>query len=365
MNMDSIFRSGTYERPANATDGEFLRQLFRSSLAPLPGVSPEQGAVLADTQFYGREQTYATAYPDSLNRILCLGDGTPVGRSLSVRRNRTMRIIDLAVVPECQGRGIATAALRRLQSEAVLEGLELHLSVVISNRAIALYQRLGFHIVGRNAVSLDMAWSLPNEKDSKRTDLAATTSSTQLPPLITLYTGEVLERALVVKKILSFLQQVGFVIEFAILPKNTFLPGIELVSGGLRVNLNSLKYPGDLLHEAGHLAVMTSDRRLSSKPKPTSDGAEEMAAMAWSYAAAVHLDLPPSLVFHEDGYRGQAQNLISGYSRDICPGVPLLQWLGLCQSKEDGVNARFPSMLRWIYEDAVSTTALNLESSSS
>jgi hypothetical protein len=47
-----------------------------------------------------------------------------------------------------------------------------------------------------------------------------------------------------------------------------------------------LQHPGDLLHEAGHLAVKSpSDRRLAGV-NLGSDPAEEMMAIGWSYAAA-------------------------------------------------------------------------------
>ena len=37
-------------------------------------------------------------------------------------------------------------------------------------------------------------------------------------------------------------------------------------------------------------------------------------AIAWSYAAGVHLGLSASLVFHEMGYRGGSQALIDNFS---------------------------------------------------
>jgi hypothetical protein len=35
---------------------------------------------------------------------------------------------------------------------------------------------------------------------------------------------------------------------------------------------------------------------------------EEMAAIAWSYAACVHLGLEPTVVFHSDGYKGGSES---------------------------------------------------------
>ena len=39
-------------------------------------------------------------------------------------------------------------------------------------------------------------------------------------------------------------------------------------------------YPGDMLHEAGHLAVVPPERRLEMDKHAGDDGGEEMAAIA-------------------------------------------------------------------------------------
>ena len=79
-------------------------------------------------------------------------------------------------------------------------------------------------------------------------------------------------------------------------------------------------YPGDLLHEAGHLAVMTPERRTEEFPS-SSDPAEEMAVLAWLYAVALHLGIPPEIVFHDNGYRDQAKALLDGFAAGNCIGM--------------------------------------------
>ena len=54
-----------------------------------------------------------------------------------------------------------------------------------------------------------------------------------------------------------------------------------------------------------------------------------MMAIAWSYAASVHLQLDPSVVFHADGYRGGSQSLIENFTGGRYIAVPTLQWLGM------------------------------------
>jgi hypothetical protein len=111
---------------------------------------------------------------------------------------------------------------------------------------------------------------------------------------------------------------------------------------------------GDLLHEAGHLAVMSPKRRWAARGRFDSGMAEEMMAQAWSYAAALHLGIDPALVFHQHGYgsRGGAW-LVDGFAKGGTPGVPGLCWLGLTSHKYGGQEipgSVYPTMIAWLNE---------------
>lgn len=150
--------------------------------------------------------------------------------------------------------------------------------------------------------------------------------------------------------ILDWLQQIGLSVRLANLGADTFLPGVSLEPGGLLVDSERLLYPGDLLHEAGHLAVMLPAQRASTGSNAGSDMGDEIAAQTWSYAAAIHLGLPAETVFHPAGYKGASQKLIEVY-RDGNAGVVLLQWMGLTvDSKRAAAESQlpFPQMIRWL-----------------
>lgn len=154
-------------------------------------------------------------------------------------------------------------------------------------------------------------------------------------------------------RILDFLQQIGLTVRLAPLAADTFLPGVTLEPGGLIVDPGRLLYPGDLLHEAGHLATMLPAQRATTGSNAGSDMGDEIAAQTWSYAAAVHLGLPAETVFHQTGYKGAAQSLIQIY-RDGQAGVPLLQWMGLTLDPTRAAELRiapYPHMLRWLREE--------------
>jgi hypothetical protein len=151
----------------------------------------------------------------------------------------------------------------------------------------------------------------------------------------------------ITSKIAVFLMEIGLEIRPEKLDTSTFLPGIEIKNGTLLVDEDKLKYPGDLLHEAGHLAVMEPELRKQATGdlEPGDDMKQnslELAAIAWSYAAAVNLGIDLKEVFHDEGYRGSADAYIDNFQNGRYVGVPLLQWKALT------TEAAFPAMTRWI-----------------
>jgi hypothetical protein len=154
-------------------------------------------------------------------------------------------------------------------------------------------------------------------------------------------------------QIAAFLQRIGLEVRPGTVQAPSILPGIRIEDGALVVDEARLLYPGDLLHEAGHLAVLTSARRSVQGAEAGDDLGNEIAAICWSYAAAVHLQIDPALVFHPYGYRGASAWYLETFGGGTYPGVPLLQWMGLTadekHARELGVKP-FPSMLRWLRE---------------
>ncbi|MBN8504011.1 MAG: hypothetical protein J0L58_06030 [Burkholderiales bacterium] len=142
--------------------------------------------------------------------------------------------------------------------------------------------------------------------------------------------------------ILMFLEGIGLRVEVGAVSSDSFLPGVTLIPGGLRHDPACLLSPGDLLHEAGHLAVLTPAERARASGTLDAGPQEEMAAIAWSWAALVHLRLPPPLLFHPGGYKGQAGALLMNCQWGVVPGVATLLALGMC--KPGG----YPDLDHWL-----------------
>ncbi|MGQ0617702.1 MAG: hypothetical protein ACT4PW_12060 [Acidimicrobiia bacterium] len=154
----------------------------------------------------------------------------------------------------------------------------------------------------------------------------------------------------VVATIIGFVGDIGLEVEAGAIDATTVLPGILVRAGVLVVDRARLRYPGDLLHEAGHLAILTPAERRSCAGALDASGGDEMAAIAWSYAASVHLGIDPAVVFHGDGYRGGAQALVDNFTEGRTIGVPLLQWFGMTLDSRPAERAGvwpYPAMLLW------------------
>jgi hypothetical protein len=156
------------------------------------------------------------------------------------------------------------------------------------------------------------------------------------------------------ERIVSFLREIGLSVTAQRITHHTVLPGIDVEHGGLVVDDDRLAWPCDLLHEAGHLAVAEPAKRASLHHNVGDDGAEEMMAIAWSYAAALHIGIDPALVFH-DAYRGGGPAILEAM-RNGGIGVPMLGYAQMTYYDRVAPPGAipFPHMIRWLREAAPS-----------
>ena len=156
-------------------------------------------------------------------------------------------------------------------------------------------------------------------------------------------------------RILAFLREIGLPIAQARLAEGeAFLPGLTLRNGGLVYDPDRLLHPGDLLHEAGHLAVLPPESRAGvGTADLLEEPVTEVAAIAWSVAALIHLGLPFGVVFHEEGYRGHHRALAMAYTLGVYPGLPGLESAGLAAGPQRAAQLGappYPAMIRWLRE---------------
>jgi hypothetical protein len=157
------------------------------------------------------------------------------------------------------------------------------------------------------------------------------------------------------RTIRAFLDRIGIPIAIETLPGDTCLPGMTVRHGALIVDPDQLGHPGDLLHDAGHIAVMEPEVRATLDGVPV-NGGQELATIAWSYAAAVEIGITLETLFHDHGYHGGGigsggDYLAVAFADGSHVGAPLLDYWGMALSpaKAEAMGvAPYPHMLRWL-----------------
>jgi ribosomal protein S18 acetylase RimI-like enzyme len=78
------------------------------------------------------------------------------------RQTEEIRLIEITILPELRNRGLGEYLIRNLMEEAAGEGKAVRIHVEHFNRALKLYERLGFKVLDVvNGVYLYMEWRKP------------------------------------------------------------------------------------------------------------------------------------------------------------------------------------------------------------
>jgi ribosomal protein S18 acetylase RimI-like enzyme len=128
-------------RPATEADIPFLLELRRQTMSEhlrASGIEPSES-----------ERRARVLVSFDCAEIILLA-GAPVGLLKVVRGADNWDLVQIQIVPEKQGRGFGTGILERLLADAVQAQVSVSLSVLRSNPARRLYERLGFRIVSEN-----------------------------------------------------------------------------------------------------------------------------------------------------------------------------------------------------------------------
>ena len=72
------------------------------------------------------------------------------------------------------------------------------------------------------------------------------------------------------ERLVAFVRDIGIEVQAAALPEKTVLPGLDIRHGAILVDEARMRHPGDILHEAGHLAVIDPAERNAPTPIPKS-----------------------------------------------------------------------------------------------
>jgi GNAT superfamily N-acetyltransferase len=147
-------------RPAATEDAEFLLEVYRSSRGDdLRELGWEEDRVreFLEMQYEAQHRLDESDYQHADDQIvLCAGE--PAGRLIVERRDREIRCIELALLPAHRNLGAGTFLVRQLQSEAKRASKPLRLQVIRFNRAVSLFERLGFVRTSETGTHFQMEW---------------------------------------------------------------------------------------------------------------------------------------------------------------------------------------------------------------
>ncbi|SMF72554.1 Acetyltransferase (GNAT) domain-containing protein [Tistlia consotensis] len=146
-------------RPQRPEDAAFLCRLFAEShgaaLLLVPLGEAEMRA-LVEHQAELHEMALDSGVPGA-RRWIVEREGRPVGRLVEGPRDGGRYLADVALLAEARGLGIGTRLVRWLQAGTA--GRALTLKARRNGRALALYRRLGFEIVGdEGGLLVELRW---------------------------------------------------------------------------------------------------------------------------------------------------------------------------------------------------------------
>lgn len=175
-------------------------------------------------------------------------------------------------------------------------------------------------------------------------------------------------------RILDFVRSIGLQVEIGPFGPDGFLPGVDIKAGVLHIDPEHLYVSGDLLHEAGHIAVVPSRWRPmlgtnleTSLREALGDTDDPMARIAldhteplattWAYAAVKALELPVETLFYAGGYRmteAQRTHFVASFEAGNNFGILHMAKLGMTgpcgimSMMHSNDLPPFPIMTRWL-----------------
>lgn len=146
--------------PAMPGDVPFLHALFMANKREefVGSHIPEHMlGVMLEQQYAAQKQEFGANWPDATDLIV-VKEAVKVGRVLISVRDKSARVIDLAILPEHQGLGIGASVMTGLCMAARDRTAHVSLRALGGGRAERFYARLGFEVTGCEAPYVEMKW---------------------------------------------------------------------------------------------------------------------------------------------------------------------------------------------------------------
>ena len=148
-------------RPVMADDAEILLEIYKSSRGDdLRGLGWAEDRIseFLGMQYEAQQHFYESEYKRAADELI-LWEGEPAGRLIVERREHEIRCVDVALLREHRNKSIGSFLIQKLQDEARREKKPLRLQVIRFNRAVHLFERLGFVRTSETGTHFQMEWT--------------------------------------------------------------------------------------------------------------------------------------------------------------------------------------------------------------
>jgi ribosomal protein S18 acetylase RimI-like enzyme len=147
--IEDIAHLGLQLRPIVSDDRAFLARVYASTRAAelaLTDWSQAQKDAFVAMQFDAQHRHYQDHYTGAAFQVILYG-GAPIGRLYFDHWPDELRIVDIALLPEYQRKGLGSGILSATLREGQRLGLPVRIHVELFNPALQLYMRLGFRVI--------------------------------------------------------------------------------------------------------------------------------------------------------------------------------------------------------------------------
>jgi ribosomal protein S18 acetylase RimI-like enzyme len=158
------FSSKLTLRPVGPQDDHLLKTIYGWTRSEELNLAKEWSEQMKDSfithQYYAQKDYYQRIYPQADYSIIVY-ENENAGRLYVERKSieNNIRIIDISLLPSFRNKGIGTHLINQLQEEAKTKDQILSIHVEKFNKALDLYQKLGFEIIKEtNGVYYLMHW---------------------------------------------------------------------------------------------------------------------------------------------------------------------------------------------------------------
>ena len=140
------YKKTLFLRPIQLVDLPFLQTVYGSTRVDVQNNTAwttAQKSAFIQQQFYAQHAHYQAHYKGADFDLILLKK-KPIGRLYVHRQPTDIRVVDIALLPKYQNKGIGGFLLKNIMAEGKKHHKTVSLHVEKTNPALKLYERLGF-----------------------------------------------------------------------------------------------------------------------------------------------------------------------------------------------------------------------------